>query len=128
MIKSLYRALPVTLVMLTGTHLPGAAADELTDASMALCEKVRSCVMAEMGGQISPQIQAMLEPTLDQMCETMKNQVTQVPADHEMYQPALECLQSLEKISCATMTSGEDFITEPCRKYEDRGKQALGIE
>ena len=128
MIKSLNRALPFTLVVLTGAPLPSATADELSDASMALCEKVRSCVMAEMGDQISPQIQAMIQPTLDQMCETMQSQVTQVPADHEMYQPALECLQSLEQISCAAMTSGEDFITEPCRKYEDQGKQALGME
>jgi hypothetical protein len=124
---SLYRALPLTLAILTGAHLP-AAADELTDASMVLCEKVRGCVIDQMGSQISPQIQAMLEPTLDQMCETMKNQVTQVPADHEMYQPAVECLDSLAQLTCATMTSGEDFITPQCRKYEDQGKQAFGIE
>lgn len=127
MIKSIYRALPITLVILMSAH-PSVAADELTDASMALCEKVRGCVIAEMGGQISPQIQAMIEPTLDQMCATMKSQVTQVPPEHEMYQPAVECLDSLAQLTCATMTSGEDFITTQCRKYEDQGKQAFGIE
>jgi hypothetical protein len=125
---SLPTSLTASLALLGSVYLPAATADELSDASLALCEKVKSCVVAEMGDQMSPQIRAMIQPTLDQMCETLKAQVTAVPPDHEQYQPAVTCLQSMTRLSCATMTSGEDFITPQCRQYEEQGKQAFGIE
>ena len=101
---------------LTSLH---TTADEFADASLALCEKIKACAIAQMGQhEITPEVRQMMQPMLDNMCNQMAMEVEAVASGHALYKPALACMQSMEALTCADMQSEGGPQTPACKEYE----------
>ena len=91
-----------------------AQADELGDAAQTLCEKVKSCAIAQMEGQNIPEeTRQMMQPMLDNMCTQVRGKVGEVPTGHPLYKPAVACMESM-----GAMTTPE------CEEYEELAREA----
>lgn len=107
------------------TVVPSARADELGDAAQALCEKVKSCAMAQMDGQeITPETRQMMQPMLDGMCAQVRGKVGEVPAGHPLYKPAVACMQSMNSLTCETMQDADQAVTPACEEYEKLARES----
>jgi len=103
--------------------LPASAAN-FKQASMALCEKVKSCAMAKMDQkEMTPQMRQMLEPMFETMCESARNYVDEVATGHEMYPVAVACMNSMSNLSCEQMETLDQNATPECAKYEAMAKK-----
>ena len=110
-------ALPVVLGAIFSVS---TFADEYSDASLGLCEKIKSCAMAQMGSQeITPEIRQMMQPMLDGMCGKMLVNMPEVAQSHAMFKPAVACMKSLEALSCEQMQETSDANTAACKEYEE---------
>lgn len=99
-------------------------ADEFADQALGLCEKVKACAMSEMNQQaLTPQMREMMQPMLNNMCTVMSSNVQEVPKDHELYQPALACLKSLQALDCAAYKNMDEAGTRECEAYEAKLEQ-----
>ncbi len=111
----------IYLAILCGTvfSITGFAED-YTDTSLALCEKVKSCALAQMGEQeITPEVRQMMQPMLDNMCSNMLVNLPEVAKDHTMYKPALACMNSMAALSCEEMQGQNSSATPACEEYEE---------
>ncbi|CAA0122689.1 Uncharacterised protein [Halioglobus japonicus] len=105
--------------------IPAAHADELGDAAQALCEKVKSCAMAQIEGQNIPaETREMMQPMLDGMCTQIRGKVGEVPTGHPLYKPAVACMESMNSLSCENMQEAGDMITPECEEYEELARDA----
>tara|TARA_R110000823_G_scaffold295738_3_gene415563 strand:+ start:10414 stop:10827 length:414 start_codon:yes stop_codon:yes gene_type:complete len=112
--------LVMALVALAGP----VRADELTAATTALCEKVKSCAMAQMSqANLTPEMSQMMQPMIDNMCADMQGKVAVVAEGHALYEPAVACMRSLEKTSCAEMQSSSKAPTAECAAYEEKARK-----
>jgi hypothetical protein len=94
-------------------------ADELAEAAQVLCEKVKSCAVAQMEGQeLTPETRQMMQPMLDNMCSQVRSRVSEVPSTHALYQPAVACMQSMGSLTCEAMQSADEMVTPACAEYE----------
>lgn len=115
------------LVSLVLIHLSAhAAADELRDAVQGLCDSVRSCALEQIvKEELTPEMRDMMEPMLDNMCATMKENVQEVAPGHPLYDPAVACMRSLQSLTCDEMQNPERGSTPECEAYEKlAGEQA----
>ena len=95
-----------------------AIADEYTDTSLAVCEKVKACAVAQMGEQeITSEVRQMMQPMLDSMCTSMLASVPVVATGHPMYKPAIACMKSLDELTCEDMQSEDGAETAACMEY-----------
>jgi hypothetical protein len=111
----------IYLTILCGTLFSlTTLADDYTDASLALCEKVKSCAIAQMGEQeITPEVRQMMQPMLDNMCTSMLANLPEVAKDHATFKPAMACMSSLEALSCEEMQGQNGSATPACKEYEE---------
>lgn len=101
-------------------------ADDIGSAALAMCEKVKSCAMAQIAQEeITPEMRQMMQPMLDSMCANMKDKVQEVPLGHDLYEPAVACMRSMEALSCEQMQS-EQADTPACQAYEKMAREAYG--
>tara|TARA_R110002124_G_scaffold266702_1_gene433666 strand:+ start:283 stop:660 length:378 start_codon:yes stop_codon:yes gene_type:complete len=115
MIKQCISATAFSLLL----AMPSLHADELADAAQALCEKVKSCAMAQMEGQeLTPETRQMMQPMLDSMCTQVRSRVGEVPSSHALYQPAVACMQSMNSMTCENMQDAGEMVTPECDEYE----------
>jgi len=124
MMKQIPRsALLVASLLLLGGP---AQADDITDAALALCEKVKACAMSEIAEEdLTPEIRQMMQPMLDNMCANMKARVGEVPIGDAMYEPAVACMRSMQALSCEAMQT-EQANTPACQAYEKMAKETYG--
>ena len=107
----------ITITLLAVAIVP-AWAEDLAQASETLCEKVKACALAQLGEEdITPETRQMMQPMLDTLCANIRSQVSQVPADHPHYAPALACTRSIEALSCDEMMITERLETPACEEY-----------
>ncbi len=100
---------------------------ELLDAATALCEKIKTCSMAQVPeADLTPEMRQMMEPMLDNMCASMRSNIQEVPEGHELHDPAVACMRSMAELSCEQMQSEEQAQTAACRKYEELVKSYEG--
>ena len=119
--KGLLQKLAPAIALATCASL--AIADDLMSASNDMCEKVKSCALAEIAeSDMTPEMRQMMEPMLEGMCEQMRQGVNQVPTTHELYQPAVACMRSMANLSCAQFQSTE-VETPECLKYRELAKK-----
>ena len=98
-------------------------ADEYSDAALGLCEKIKSCAVAQMDQQaLTPEIRQMMQPMLDGMCDRMLKQIPEVAKEHALYKPSLACMKSLEASDCDSMQQTQDE-TPACREFEKISSQ-----
>jgi hypothetical protein len=101
-------------------------ADDLASAALDLCEKVKSCAMAQMAEEdLTPEMRQMMQPMLDNMCAKMQGKVEAVPAGHAMHAPAVACMRSMEALSCEAM-QGEQVRTPECEAYQKLARETYG--
>lgn len=104
-----------------------AAADDISDAAQGLCDAVKSCALEQISKEdLTPEIQQMMEPMLENMCTTMQANVQQVPAGHPLYEPAVACMRSLESLSCEQMQNLDRTTTPECQEYEKLAREMGG--
>lgn len=104
----------ISLIMSLPAH-----ADELTDAAMNLCEKVKVCALAQVAEEdLTPEVRQMMQPMLDNMCTEMQSSLEEVPAGHPHYEPAVACLRSMEELSCEMMQDEQRIKTPECGAYD----------
>lgn len=102
-----------------------AHSDDLATAAMQLCEKVKSCALAQVAEEdLTPEIRQMMQPMLDNMCADMRSSMGEVPAGHPLYQPALACMRSMENLTCEMMQDSERMETAECKAYEKLAREA----
>ncbi|MEH6911162.1 MAG: hypothetical protein V7459_11285 [Oceanicoccus sp.] len=103
-----------------------ARADDIADAALALCEKVKACAMSEIAEKdLTPEIRQMMQPMLDNMCTSMKARVGEVPIGDALYDPAVDCVRSMQTLSCQAMQS-EQVNTAACQAYEKMAGETYG--
>ncbi len=105
------------LLIALAVSLP-ASGDDLLSAAEAMCEKVKSCSMAQINeADMTPELRQMMEPMLESMCEQMRQGVQQVPAGHPLYQPAVACMRSMANLACDAYLDGDSVETAECMQY-----------
>ena len=107
----------------------GAAAqtEELVEAATALCEKVKTCSMAQVPKEdLTPEMRQMMEPMLENMCSAMRSGVQDVPTGHGLYKPALACMRSMAALSCEQMQDQQQVQTDACKEYEKLAEEVAG--
>ncbi len=113
--------------LLSALLLPGhAGADEIAQAALDLCEKVKACAMAEIAEEdLTDETRQMMQPMLDNMCANMQKNVQAVPTGHGLYQPAVACMRSMQALSCEEMQSSQ-ANTPACQEYEKLRRETYG--
>jgi hypothetical protein len=94
------------------------AADEMTEAAQNLCEKAKSCAMAQVAEEdLTPELRQMMQPMWDSMCANMQSKVGKVPPGHPLSSSALACMRSMQKLTCEGML-GQQESTPECQAHE----------
>lgn len=95
-------------------------AADFEQQSLQLCEKVKSCALAELDGQdLSTEMKAMVTSSMDGMCEMMAVQFSDAGVSSELHSQASACMDSLKSLSCAELMEGESE-TPACVELEKR--------
>lgn len=125
MLNNRSRLLPVLFIGLLSSVV--VKADSLESAANDLCEKVKSCSLAEMSQQeLTPEMKAMLEPMLENMCAAMRQGIQEVPVEHELYDSAVACMRSMASLSCNDFKDESKVETSACLDYRDKVEAAGG--
>ncbi len=112
----------LSTVLLSGQ----ASADEIADAALDLCEKVKACAMAGIAEEdLTDDTREMMQPMLDNMCANMQAKVQEVPRGHGLYGPAVACLRSMQALSCEEMQTSQ-ANTPACQEYEKLLRETYG--
>ena len=107
----------VSFALLTAA---AASADSLEAAAMAMCEKVKACSLAQIQeSDMTPEMREMMEPMLENMCNSMRAGIQEVPSGHPLYQPAVACMRSMSQLSCEDFQTGDGMVTPECQKYQE---------
>lgn len=110
------------LAMLVAAANVGA--DSLESAANDLCEKVKSCSLAELNQQdLTPEMKAMMEPMLENMCAAMRQGIQEVPVEHELYASAVACMRSMANLSCADFQDESKVETSECLTYREMAEK-----
>ncbi len=112
------KRMPILLLSASLVALP-ASANEIEEAATELCEKVKACSMAHIAeADLTPEVRQMMEPMLQNMCETMRAGVREVPLDHKLYQPSVDCMRSMADLSCKDFENEQRLQTPACENYK----------
>ncbi len=110
---------PLIAAALAAFAVLPVAADEMADAALELCEKVKACSMAQIDKEdLTPEIEAMMKPMLDGMCANMQSRVAVVDTSHPMYDVSLSCMSSMSELTCDQMMNENQVVTPECEEYE----------
>jgi len=102
-------------------------AESVGDATQALCEKVKDCSMAQIAEEdVTDEMRQMMEPMLENMCANMRAGVEDVPTGHELYKPALACMQEMATMSCQELENMGSAQPAACAEYQRLAKEAYG--
>lgn len=115
----------MALVLAAAVTPSFAQADELITLSNTLCEKVKSCALAEMKTEkLDDATRAMIKPMLDNMCVSMGEYTAAVAENDELRGSAVACLKSLQSVTCDDLKRGEQGTTSACKEFRDKSKAA----
>ena len=115
----------ILVLLVLGASLSlSAQADNMADATLRLCEKIKSCALAQIAQEdFTPEMRQMMEPMLNGMCVRVQSQVTDVPTGHPLYGPALACMQSMDSMTCESLRDGQTIKTPECEAYEKEAQK-----
>jgi hypothetical protein len=101
----------------------GAAADELSDAMENLCGKMKECARESMQGQQIPDnMKEMVDSILEQSCASLRESYGAAAQHHELYKPAVACMDSLHGVTCAEIQEHGQGATSECAAFEQEAK------
>jgi hypothetical protein len=94
-------------------------ADDLADAALSVCEKMKACAIAQIPEEnLTPEVRQVMQPMLDDMCVKMQSALKNAPSGHPLYAPALACMRSMEASSCERIQDLQREKTSECEAYE----------
>ena len=102
-----------------------AAADDLSDASKAFCEKMKGCILkSEDVKNLPPEMQKLVKAEMKTMCTEIENDFR--PPNKSLEDEALSCARSLSAMSCKSLMvlKAEEAPTPACRQYQDAAIKA----
>ena len=109
-----------TLVILFLGIVPAVMAADFDSQSLQLCEKIKSCALAELDGQeMSAEMKSMVMSSMDGMCNMMATQYNGAEQYTELHQQAVACMDSLSSLSCTALMNGGSE-TAACLELEKR--------
>jgi len=112
-----------TLVILFLGIVPAVMAADFESQSLQLCEKIKSCALAELEGQeLSADMKSMVMSSMDGMCDMMAAQYSSAEKNTELHQQAVACMDSLSSLSCEALMEG-DSRTPACIELEKRAAE-----
>ena len=118
------KILPTTL-LIASAFATSVSANEIEQAATELCEKVKACSMAHIAeADLTPEVRQMMEPMLKNMCDTMRAGVAEVPVDHQLYQPSVDCMRSMAGLSCQDFEDEQKLQTPASENYQRLAGQA----
>lgn len=94
------------LAAVSFTSLAGADLDAYSTAAQGFCDKVKMCIQEEMqkesGGDIPPQLKAMVESMSEQMCARyMPDMMRPEIAEHEdLVEAGTACMEDMSEMRC----------------------------
>ncbi|RKZ87786.1 MAG: hypothetical protein DRQ39_03650 [Gammaproteobacteria bacterium] len=98
-------------------------AADFESQSLQLCEKVKSCALAELEGQeLSPDMKLMIMSSMNGMCDMMTEQYSGAEQYAELHQQAASCMESLSSLSCSELMEGKSR-TPACIELEKRAAE-----
>jgi len=101
-----------------------AQAEKMTEAGLALCAKGKECALQQLAQEdFTPEMRQMMEPMLNGMCQAVQAQITEVPTGHALYAPAVACMESMSRLSCAELQGGNDIKTAECEEYRRQAEK-----
>ena len=65
-----------------------------------------------------------MAPVLEKNCAEIRSRVKAVPADDNLYQPAVGCLRSMASLSCNLLHNMSQVKTPECAEYDRLAKAA----
>lgn len=92
-----------------------ASADTIDQQSLQLCEKVKSCALAELEGQdMSADMKSMVLSSMDGMCQAMATEFSNdsIKKQDDLRKQASACMVSLSSLSCAQLMDGATDTAE----------------
>lgn len=98
----------------------GAVADELSSALTTMCDKMKTCAMAqiEAENELPADMKAMMKQSLEQSCSTIQHNYEQAMQTYPgYYAAALACVRSMNKLDCQELMD-EPGETQACKQYE----------
>ena len=117
------RVLPITFASLM-VAVGCVRADDLDSAATDLCEKVKSCSMAQVAeADMTPEMRQMIEPMFQGMCDAMRSGVQEVPTGHQLHDPALSCMRSMAELGCDDFQDEKKVETQACKDYQQKSEQ-----
>lgn len=104
-----------------------ALAAPMEDAAQALCNKVKDCSLAQIAEEdMTDEMRQMMEPMLENMCANMRAGVENVSSDHELYKPAVACMEAMAAMSCAEIQAMDDAEPAACVEYRRLAREVYG--
>ena len=101
-----------------------AIADELAEIMFNVCEKTKSCAIAQIAEvEMDEETKAMMMPMFEGMCDALQTQYSPYVDQHDLYDPAIQCFTSMEAMSCEELMAGGDNKTDECKNLEDLAQQ-----
>ncbi len=88
------------------------------------CAKIKTCTLAQIQTeQVPPEMEAMLTPMIDKMCQEMMASVAEADTQKGAEAEAAACMTSMTALSCDAIMSGKAETTE-CQALEAKSSQA----
>jgi hypothetical protein len=114
-----------TLAVILSTFSLLSHADELSEATDTLCEKMKSCGLAQAKQQnLPPEMEQMMEGMFDGMCKSMVAPYVLSTKDAGLEDKALACLESFNEKSCDELMNNNGGDTEECKEFEKAANEA----
>lgn len=101
-----------------------AVADSEFSAEIsALCEKTKSCAIAEMKKSLPPNMQEMAIGMVSQACASIEQSYAYLEnGEHaELIESATACMKSMSSLSCEQLMG--DSETQACKDYEKEAEK-----
>ncbi|MBT8115050.1 MAG: hypothetical protein KJP04_06705 [Arenicella sp.] len=102
------------------------AVAELDQATARMCEKIKTCSLAEIEKQDLPaEMAAMMTAMFDGMCVTWVKPFAQTLGDAGLEKKAEACIDSMVAQSCETLMQSEgDFTSPECEEFQQAADDA----
>lgn len=90
----------------------------------ALCEKTKSCAIAEMKKSLPPEMQEMAIGMAAQACTAIQQSYSYLAQQGqyaELMSSATACMKSMSTLSCEALMDGPE--TQACKDYEKKAEK-----
>lgn len=95
---------------------------EFKKATGELCDKMKSCALAEMGDMkdIPEQMRPMITAALDKACTSLSIYEESAAVDSKLTKAGTACIESMNKMSCDDMQNFDgDAPTSDCKEFHE---------